>query len=660
MIVVPPITIGVSNLTSTNAVDDAVFSLGTTYTSGQARSLDGVRYVCATSYTEPTAALSTALVHPPATATDYWADLGTPLYPIGTGDFGSAITGITWGTSQLFFSEYSPPDRGYIPQWLSSTPYTSSNGYVMYLGSVYIWTGNTASTSSDIPGGANYWVVLSSGVLTNQAPTWNSATAYNPGSYAVYVRYDGVVYRSLGASTNKIPSSSPNEWKAQPENWYMNGIDYGYHYKGAKVPDPLNQSQWYRCKLDHAQTASITLQNTTYWETVQSPTPLEALITPSTSYNWWRTPLSSYELVKVTTANRVYNVGDIFLLWFNKTTTSPLGVYLVKCINTASIGTPIFTDYNNIVLNTYYFSKVSANNLVFNGINMLVSTASPTLSYSYQATNTYFVPTGVDFTHKVYQCLQSYTEPVSSVYNPALHPPSTSPTYWTNTGPVNSMAMFDTAVTTSTTAVGGLRFKVSAGRFTSIGFMGIVGTTITITIREGAGGSTIYTESRLLVSSADNFYGFVFEDLLQTKEAYFYNLPSSPNAEIEVVISGIGTVECGLCVMGNQFYIGQAQYNFSLAVEDRGRHYLDKYNNPVSIERGYSKGIQCNIVSTTKEFNRLVNFFAENIGVLCLWIATPDQSDYISTTTFGRYTRAVPVIVGPSQITAALDIAGNR
>lgn len=238
--------------------------------------------------------------------------------------------------------------------------------------------------------------------------------------------------------------------------------------------------------------------------------------------------------------------------------------------------------------------------------------------------------------------------------------PESEPLWWKDDGPVNSMAMFDTSVSTATSTTGGLTFTLAPGRITAIGFMGLVGQGLNLTITDGAGGPTIQTETITLAQSDGTYYSFCFEDFAQTREVAFYGLLSTPNARITVTISGAGTTACGLCVIGKQFEVGLAEYGFSLPIEDRGRHYLDNLDNPVNLERGYSKSAQGTIVTDRANFNRLVAFFADYIGVPCLWVAAPDQRDLVSATLFGRFVRAVPVIANYSQITASLEIAGYR
>lgn len=238
--------------------------------------------------------------------------------------------------------------------------------------------------------------------------------------------------------------------------------------------------------------------------------------------------------------------------------------------------------------------------------------------------------------------------------------PSSQPLWWLDSGPINSLAMFDTSVSTATTRTGGLSWTLAVGRFTAIGLMGLVGNSVTITVVDGA--VTLFTETRTLRTSKGTYYSFCFETPYQVSDASFTGLLSSPTCQVTVSIAGSAgqLVACGLCVIGKQFFIGHAQYGFNVPIEDRGRFYLDGLGNPVNLERGYSKGVSGSIVAKRADFNRLTSFFAQYIGTPLLWIASPGQNDLVGANVFGRYVRAVPVISDFSHITLALEIAGYR
>ena len=264
---------------------------------------------------------------------------------------------------------------------------------------------------------------------------------------------------------------------------------------------------------------------------------------------------------------------------------------------------------------------------------------------------TYAVDAAISYNGRNYTSLQN-----TNVGNP----PSAVSLWWQDTGPINSLAMFDTSVSTATTAIGGLSVVLGVGRFTAIGLMGLVGQSVTLTVVDGA--LELFTETRTLLASAGTYYSFCFESPFQTDAAIFTALPSTPTSYAVITINTAPTAvaACGLCVIGKQFFVGDAQYGFNVPIEDRGRFYLDAQDNPVNLERGYSKGVSGTVLVKRGDFNRLTAFFAQHIGTPLLWVASPAQADLVGANVFGRYTRAVPVIDNYNYITLALDIAGYR
>ncbi len=240
------------------------------------------------------------------------------------------------------------------------------------------------------------------------------------------------------------------------------------------------------------------------------------------------------------------------------------------------------------------------------------------------------------------------------------HTPGTDTLWWVDDGPVNTLAMFDTSVQTATQTTGGLTVILKVGRATVVGLMGLIGQAVTITVRDGLAGPMIFTDSQTLRVSDGTYYSWCFEDFLQQPDATWTGLPGSIDGHITIEITGTGTTACGLCVAGKQIDIGQAEYGFTTPIENRGRDYLDALGNPVSIERGFSKTASGTLVSPIAAYNRLMKFYADHQGEVCLFVAAPGIKDLVGANILGKLSRVVPVIKDPVQATTAIEISGNR
>lgn len=244
------------------------------------------------------------------------------------------------------------------------------------------------------------------------------------------------------------------------------------------------------------------------------------------------------------------------------------------------------------------------------------------------------------------------------------HDPATEVLWWSDDGASNVWAMFDTAVQTGTVVTGvgavDLTVTVATGRAQGIGLMGLVGQTLTLTVRDGLAGAVIYSETRTLQSSAGTYFAFCFDDMEQIGDVSWTGLPGAIDGHVTIAIEGVNSVSCGLCMIGSTFDCGQATYGLSMGIEDRGRKYLDALGNPVTVERGYSRTMSGTLVSTRSAFNRLMGFYAANINNDLFFIAAPDLADLVAATTVGRLARVVPAITHYDQITTSIEIAGSR
>jgi hypothetical protein len=281
---------------------------------------------------------------------------------------------------------------------------------------------------------------------------------------------------------------------------------------------------------------------------------------------------------------------------------------------------------------------------------VLVST-NATNAAAYNAATTYALDATCAYAGRTWRSLQAGN---------VGHTPDTEPLWWLDAGPLNTEAMFDTSAQTTTETTGGLTVTLNVGRATVVSLMGMVGQAVTLTVRDGLAGPVIYTDTKTLRVSDGTYYSWCFEDFLQQPDATWTGLLGSIDGHITIEITGAGTTACGLCVVGKQIDIGQAEYGFSTPIEDRGRDYLDALGNPVSIERGHSKTASGTLVSTLVGYNRLMAFYAAHRGEICLFIAAPDMADLVAANIVGKIARVVPVIANPVQITTSLEISGTR
>lgn len=242
--------------------------------------------------------------------------------------------------------------------------------------------------------------------------------------------------------------------------------------------------------------------------------------------------------------------------------------------------------------------------------------------------------------------------------------PETEPLWWRESGASNRMAAFDASPSTVTQRAGGLTMTIATGRrFTDLSLLGIKGRRVTLTLRDGPGGEIFFGPSTISVmASAGSYWAFCFGDLEQVTVASWSDLPSlaSTHATIEVETSSpTASAEIGVVTIGRGLYIGDAEYGFSSNFENMGRYYEDTNRNPVVLERGFANGASAVVQSTHQQYNALVKFCKEYIGVPCIWIPVSGQSLLAQSVVYGRFSSLSIAIPGPTHITYSLEISGN-
>lgn len=252
-----------------------------------------------------------------------------------------------------------------------------------------------------------------------------------------------------------------------------------------------------------------------------------------------------------------------------------------------------------------------------------------------------------------YECIQA----------PALDKhPATQPLYWMPLGRSGRWALFDDSVQTATQGAGTLSFTIAPQRRVSaLVLMGIIGQSVTITVRDGAAGPVLFTETRTLMSSAGTYYSWFFDAAVQVSDSSWFGLPSSAGAHIDISIEPVGSVAaCGLCKVGREQYIGDAQFGAELGTEQRGKDFIDRQGNPVTSDRGFSRSLTCTLLIPLADFNRVNRLFEAQVQLAAVWVVAPGLGEYDSAITHGRYQRAVRVMDGPTHVTISLEIAGYR
>lgn len=149
-------------------------------------------------------------------------------------------------------------------------------------------------------------------------------------------------------------------------------------------------------------------------------------------------------------------------------------------------------------------------------------------------------------THKVYKCAIAGASSVS---------PELDPTRWAEMRWTNRWACFVRTTTQASKGTTSLTVKVRPGFCNAAAFYGLVGTSYTLTVTDGAGGPTIYTRSGMLYRDAVDWYDVLFGPLDQQDRLFFTGIPLVVDPEIILTV----TSATGNPVAVGMFDVGDLQ-----------------------------------------------------------------------------------------------------
>ncbi len=145
--------------------------------------------------------------------------------------------------------------------------------------------------------------------------------------------------------------------------------------------------------------------------------------------------------------------------------------------------------------------------------------------------------------------------------------PASNSSYWLDIGPTNKYAMFDLLRDTQTSSGLNGQFYctiVPGQRVDSIALIGLVADLLQITITSG--GTMVYDTGSIDLSSRNvlDWQGFFFNAFTTRESFALFDLPPYLDAEITislVSLDQLSVVKCGGCAMGQQFYLGQIDFD---------------------------------------------------------------------------------------------------
>jgi hypothetical protein len=205
--------------------------------------------------------------------------------------------------------------------------------------------------------------------------------------------------------------------------------------------------------------------------------------------------------------------------------------------------------------------------------------------------------------------------------------PDTSPLYWLNYAPSNTWNMFDQAVGTITTAVGGLTVVMRPGGVGGLALLELEGKSVTVTMRDAPAGNIIYSKTVVLDGTVvTDFYDWFYAEYAQLTDVVLTDMPVHfVSNELTVSIeanTALDEVSCGICHFGQVLHVGSVQYGATVGIIDYSRKSVDAFGNYSITQRAYSKRADMQLVTQKSDFSRIYRAMASLRSTPCIYIAT--------------------------------------
>jgi len=237
--------------------------------------------------------------------------------------------------------------------------------------------------------------------------------------------------------------------------------------------------------------------------------------------------------------------------------------------------------------------------------------------------------------------------------------PDTNPLWWSLIGPSNKWAMFDSEINTNTIQASPLTVSVSPGLCNSISVLGITGTAISIVVKNGVGGATVYSKSLSLDGTVINdWYQYFFEPFVQRGEVVLTDLPPYSNAYVTVSITGSGSVGCGQLSLGTFYQLGNVQSGATAGITDYSRKDTDSFGATTLVKRAFSKRMSVNLQLNTVEINKLQRILSDLRATPCTWIGSENTQTYSPLVVWGFYRDFSINIAYPTISFCSLEVEG--
>jgi len=238
-------------------------------------------------------------------------------------------------------------------------------------------------------------------------------------------------------------------------------------------------------------------------------------------------------------------------------------------------------------------------------------------------------------THRKYSCVKAHSGVSTFPENDTVN--------WLDIGATNRWRMFDTQVSTATTATSTMTVVLEPGFFNALALYGLQGGSISITVKDAPGGTTIYSYTGDLYEPVQDWYEWLFSPYKQLTTLTLTNILPFPEAEVTVTVTATGGASVGIgliCVgdlrplLADALSFGGTQYGAKVEPVDYSYIKTDEYGETTIVKRRAATDLNVTVVMPRTSADYAVGIMQEVLATPAAWIAT-DAAGYAALSVFG-------------------------
>lgn len=291
---------------------------------------------------------------------------------------------------------------------------------------------------------------------------------------------------------------------------------------------------------------------------------------------------------------------------------------------------------------------------------------TPALLVSTTATDT--TPAWVSGTSYALGAKVTRTDPTRGlprIWQSLIAANTTEPSYanatsWLDIGPTNKMAMFDSQISTKTTATGSLVVELAPGDVvSSLAMLNLVGTSVQVEMI--VNGATVYDSTKSLVATwIADWWDYYFAKDDQLTQAIFNDLPMFYSPRLRITVTGVPgtTVAVGHCVFGSRQELGMLGMGAQSGIIDYSRKDTDEFGETTFVQRAFADEFSGQILVHNNRLNGIKRLLRDLRATPCLWIGVDDDTYTETLMVFGWYRQHRVAINYPNHSLIDLEIEG--